>query len=142
MKKKFFVGVGVFFFAFAFLAPPVAASDIGKRFPSEKMTYVDKVTGFPVTVLTTNTANDQKIYQTHPQWTADGKYIIFRSNRATNGTQPFAVNESTGEIIQLSDNPNNNSSTLNLARKSMKLYFLRGGGRGNSSTNENAAVAD
>ncbi|HEX7470289.1 MAG TPA: hypothetical protein VF437_06095 [Verrucomicrobiae bacterium] len=141
MKTKFFVGVGVFFFAFAFLAPPVAASDIGKRFPSEKMTYVDKVTGFPVTVLTTNTANDQKIYQTHPQWTADGKYIIFRSNRATNGTQPFAVNESTGEIIQLSDNPNNNSSTLNLARKSMKLYFLRGGGRGNPSTNENAAVA-
>jgi oligogalacturonide lyase len=123
-----------------------SAADIGKRFPSEKMIYTDKVTAFPVTVLTTNSANDQKIYQTHPQWTADGKYIIFRSNRTTNGvTQAFAINEATGEIIQLTDGPGNNASTLNIARKSMKLFFLRGGGRGsaggNLATHENPETA-
>jgi oligogalacturonide lyase len=122
------------------------ASDIGRRFPSEKTAYMDKITGFPITVLTTNSANDQKIYQTHPQWTADGKYIIFRSNRTASGsTQAFAINEATGEMIQLTDGPGNNASTLNIARKSMKLFFLRGGGRGsaggNLATNENPETA-
>lgn len=109
------------------------ASAIGKRFPSEKTAYMDPVTRFPVTVLTTNSANDHRIYQTHPQWTADGQYIVFRSNRGANGTQAFAVHERTGEIIQLTDDPAINSGSLTLARKSMKMYFLRGGGRRNST---------
>jgi len=108
-------------------------SDIGKRWPSEKTSYNDPVTGFPITVLTTNSANDHRIYQTHPQWTADGQYIVFRSTRAENGTQAFAVQESTGEIIQLTDDPALNSGSLNLARKSMNVFFLRGGGRGSSA---------
>lgn len=106
-----------------------AAANIGKRHPSEKTVYMDPVTGFPVTVLTTNSANDQRIYQTHPQWTADGQYIVFRSNRSGRVTQAFAVNEVTGEIIQLTDDPAINSGSLNLARRSMKLYVFRGGGR-------------
>ena len=112
----------------------VSADGIGRRFPSEKTSYVDKVSGFAITVLTTNHFNDSKIYQTHPQWTADGKYIIFRSNRNTNSSQAFAVNEATGEIIQVTDGIGNNTSTLNIARKSMKLYFLRGGRGGSGVT--------
>ena len=72
--------------------------------------------------------NDAKIDQTHPQWTSDGKYIIFRSNRARGGsTQAFAINEVTGEIVQLTDGPGTGTGSLNVARKSNRLYFFRGG---------------
>ena len=111
-----------------FLPIPQSASDVGRRFPSEKRTIVDAQTGVTFTALTTSPANDAKIYQTHPQWTSDGKYIIFRSNRARGGsTQAFAVNEVTGEIIQLTDGPGTGTGSLNVARKSNQLYFFRGG---------------
>jgi oligogalacturonide lyase len=114
-------------------------SNVGRRFPSEMRTFADKITGVPVTALTTDpNANDAKIYQTHPQWTADGKYIVFRSNRgapagAQAAAQAFVVNETTGEIIQLTDGPETNTGSLNVARKSMKLYFFRGGGPGRTT---------
>lgn len=121
------------------LGASALASNVGRRFPSEMRVFSDKVTGVPVTALTTDPmANDAKIYQTHPQWTADNKYIIFRSNRgapapASGATaaaaQAFAVNETTGEIIQLTDGPDTGTGSLNIARKSMKLYFFRGNGR-------------
>jgi oligogalacturonide lyase len=102
-------------------------SDIGKRFPSEKYTFTDRVTGQTITALTVPPANDSKIYQTHPQWTSDGNYIVFRSNRAADKTsQAFAVNEVTGDIIQLTDGPGTGTGSLNIARKSMRLYFFRG----------------
>ena len=103
------------------------ASDVGKRFPSEKRTFVDKVTGLTITALTTSSANDQLPYQTHPHWTSDGKYVIFRSNRASEGSsQAFALSEETGEIIQLTEGATRTNS-LNVARKSNRLYFFRGG---------------
>ncbi|HEX2854739.1 MAG TPA: hypothetical protein VHO24_16020 [Opitutaceae bacterium] len=120
------------------LASPAFASNVGKRFPSELRVFSDKATGVNVTALTTGPANDAKIYQTHPQWTADNKYIVFRSNRgapppapgATGGAnaQAFLVNETTGEIIQVTDGAETGTGSLNVARKSMKLYFFRGGG--------------
>jgi len=111
-----------------FLPIPQSASDVGRRFPSEKRTIVDAQTGVTFTALTTSPANDAKIYQTHPQWTSDGKYIIFRSNRARGGsTQAFAINEVTGEIVQLTDGPGTGTGSLNVARKSNRLYFFRGG---------------
>lgn len=108
------------------LAAGLLASDVGKRFPSEKFTYTDRATGLPITVLTNAPSNDSKIYPTHPQWAADGRHIIFRSNRsANNGTQIFAVNEVTGAITQITDTPGTNAGTINIAEKSMKIYFLR-----------------
>src|SRR5450432_4281879 len=101
-----------------FSPTPQSPSDVGRRFPSEMRTIVDAQTGVTFTALTTSPANDAKIYQTHPQWTADGKYIIFRSNRARGGaTQAFAVNEVTGEIIQLTDGPGTGTGSLNVARR-------------------------
>lgn len=102
-------------------------SHVGQRLPSEKTTYVDKVTGVTVTVLTTDTANDAKPYQTHTTWTSDGQWIVFRSNRGGDGSQAFVVNETTGDIVQLTDDPRMDTGSLNLSRKAMKLYFMRGG---------------
>ena len=96
-------------------------AQIGTRFPSEKKIITDQVTGAELTFLTSSQANDSKIYQTHPQWTADGTWIIFRSSRLPGET--LSVNEKTGVIIQISEG--GYMGMLTLARKSMKLYFMR-----------------
>jgi oligogalacturonide lyase len=105
-------------------------SDVGKRYPSEKVTYEDPVTQVTITRLTTSPANDAKIYQTHQQWAADGKHIIFRSNRAGGrAMQAFAVNEETGDIVQLTEGAAD-AGNLNVARKSNRLYYFRTMGEG------------
>lgn len=96
-------------------------SQIGHRWPSEKKTVKDPVTGVKLTFLTHNPAGDSKIYQTHNQWTSDGKWIIFRSDRVPG--EAFAVNEKKGVIIQVTEG--GYMGMLNVARKSMKLYFMR-----------------
>ena len=114
-----------FLLTFALTASAVLASNVGRVFPSEKRTYTDAVTGLTVNVLTTDAASDAKPYQTHTTWTADGEWIIFRSNRGDNGSQAFLVHERDGTIVQLTDGPGTNTGSLNLSRKSMKLYFSR-----------------
>ncbi len=49
-------------------------AQIGKRFPSEKKVIKDPFTGTMLTFLTSSPNGDSKIYQTHNQWTSDGKY--------------------------------------------------------------------
>lgn len=134
MKPRYFVSAGAALLALAILSPLAIAepaapapSAVGQRFPSEKKTYVDPVTGLTVQVLTTDAAGMAKPYQTHTTWTADGQWIIGRSNRGGAGSQAFLINENTGDIIQLTDGPTTGTGSLNLARKSMKLYFVRGG---------------
>jgi oligogalacturonide lyase len=120
MKKNI---VAAFFFCLAINLgmPPVAQAQIGKRFPSEKKIITDPVTGIKLTFLTSTPAGDGKIYQTHNQWTSDGKWVIFRSDRVKG--EVFAVNESSGDIVQVSEG--GYTGMLNVARKSMKLYFMR-----------------
>ena len=103
-------------------------SELGRRSPSELHTLVDRVTGRPLTVLTTATSNDHKIYQTHPQWASDGVHIIFRSidRNPAKTPQAYAVNEVTGAITQLTDGPDVDTYSLNVSRHSMRLYYLRG----------------
>ena len=98
-----------------------AAAQIGRRFPSEKKVVTDPVTGIQLTFLTSAPAGDSKIYQTHRQWTADGKWLIFRSSRVPGET--LAVNEETGDIVQVTDG--GYMGTLCIAKKSMKLYYMR-----------------
>jgi len=100
---------------------PAMRSQIGTCFPSEKKVVRDPVTGTELTFLTSNPKGDSKIYQTHRQWTADGKWIIFRSGRVRG--EAMAVNEETGKIIQVSEG--GYTGMLNVAQKSMKLYFMR-----------------
>lgn len=121
--------------AAAFSVPAVA--QLGKRFPSERKVVHDPVTGVPLIFLTSTPAGDSKIYPTHPQWTADGKWLIFRSNRVPG--EAMAVNEETGDLVQATEG--GYLGMLVNARKSMKLYVMRdparppgsgagGGGRG------------
>ncbi|MEZ0487909.1 hypothetical protein [Fibrella aquatica] len=103
------------------LSGTLAQAQIGTRFPSERKVLKDPVTGTPLTFLTSKPTGDSKIYQTHRQWTADGKWLIFRSNRVKN--EAIAVNEKTGEQVQVSEG--GYTGMLNIAAKSMKLYFMR-----------------
>jgi oligogalacturonide lyase len=102
------------------IAGPINAQ-IGKRFPSEKKIVKDPVTGVMLTFLTSTPAGDSKIYQTHNQWTSDGRWLIFRSNRVKG--EAMAVNEETGEMVQVTEG--GYTGMLNIARHSMKLYFMR-----------------
>lgn len=101
-----------------------AQAQIGKRFASERKVVKDPVTGTMLTFLTSTPAGDTKIYQTHPQWTSDGQWLVFRSNRAKG--EAIAVNEKTGDMVQITEG--SYTGMLNLARKSMKLYLLRRSG--------------
>lgn len=100
---------------------PSANAQIGKRFPSEKKVVKDPVTGTKLTFLTSTPMGDSKIYQTHNQWTSDGQWLIFRSNRVKG--EAMAVNEKTGDIVQVTEG--GYVGMLNVARNSMKLYFFR-----------------
>lgn len=111
----------VVFISLIYLSPVLLNAQIGKRFPSEKKTVKDPVTGTVLTFLTSTPAGDSKIYQTHTQWTADGEWLIFRSNRARN--EALAVNEKTGDIVQVTEG--GYTGMLCVARKSMKLYFMQ-----------------
>lgn len=98
-----------------------AEAQIGTRFPSEKKIVTDPITGTQLSFLTSRPAGDSKIYQTHNQWTADGKWVVFRSNRVKG--EAMAVNETTGDIVQVSEG--GFMGMLNVARKSMRLFFMR-----------------
>lgn len=96
-------------------------SQIGTRFPSEKKIVTDPVTGVKLIFLTSKSYGDSKIYPTHNQWTSDGQWIIFRSRRVRG--EVMAVNEKTGEIIQVTEGRYLGSPLV--ARKSMRLYCMR-----------------
>jgi oligogalacturonide lyase len=111
------------FAAGASLLPLSLCAQIGTRFPSEKKVVPDPVTGTMLTFLTSREApdfGDHKIYQTHPDWTSDGKWLVFRSNRVPG--QAMAVNEESGVIVQVTDK--GYEGMLCLARHSMKLYHF------------------
>lgn len=98
-----------------------ANAQIGTRFPSERKVIADPITGTPLTFLTSTPAGDSKIYQTHPQWTADGQWLIFRSSRVPR--EAMAVHETTGDLVQVTEG--GYMGNLNIAQKSMHLYFVR-----------------
>jgi oligogalacturonide lyase len=105
-----------------------AFAQMGRTWPSEKKIVPDPVTGVPLTFLTsTDVYHQSKIYQTHRQWTADGKWIVFRGVRET-GSQAFAVNEETGQIVQVTET--GFMGMLCAGNKTMKLYVMAGGGGG------------
>jgi len=108
------------FFLLVFFSNTVIAQ-IGKQFPSEKKMVKDPITGTMLTFLTSAPNGVAKIYQTHTQWTADGNWLVFRSSRAKN--EALAVNETSGEIMQITEG--GYTGMLCVARKSMKLYFMR-----------------
>lgn len=103
------------------LAATGAFAQIGQRFPSERKVVPDPQTGVPLVFLTSTPRGDSKIYPTHPQWTADGRWLVFRSDRA--GREAVAVNEAAGEMVQVSEG--GYIGMLNLDQKANRLVFLR-----------------
>lgn len=104
-----------------FTASITVAAGVGSRGPAERSKFVDADTGIAVTRLTNSPAQDDKIYQTHPNWTADGAYLIFHSDRTGTG-EIFALEEATGEIVQITDK---DSGAIAVARHSNALYLVR-----------------
>jgi len=120
MKKKNYLLI-VAALLISCMAGPEAFSQMGKRFPSEKKIVIDPVTGTPLTFLTSTPKGDSKMYQTDPQWSSDGQWLIFRGNRVPG--EALAVNEKTGVIVQVTEG--GYSSNLNICRKSMRLFIMR-----------------
>lgn len=110
-----------FLIVIATIISNLSFAQIGRRFPSEKKVVKDPITGTMLTFLTSTPSGDAKIYQTHNQWTSDGEWVIFRSGRVKG--EAMAVNEKSGDIVQVSEG--GYTGMLNVARKSMKLYFMR-----------------
>ena len=112
--------------ALVLLTMSTASAQMGRRWPSEKKVVPDPVTGLPLTFLTSTDSGykQSKIYQTHRQWTVDGKWLIFRGTRET-GSQAFAVNEESGEIIQVTES--GFAGMLCVGNRTMKLYVLTPG---------------
>jgi oligogalacturonide lyase len=106
----------------------MAKEDVfGKRFPSEHMRYIDEVTGVEVIALTTSRRSSSKMYQTHPQWTPDGKYIVFTSrftDSPNRKAQAYAVSMENYEIVQISSG--NGGSTYHLGWKKNSGYMFKG----------------
>lgn len=97
-------------------------AQMGRRFPSERKIVNDPKTGVELVFLTSKSGTgDSKIYQTHNQWTADGRWVIFRSDRVKG--EAMAVNEETGDIVQVTEG--GFTGMLCVARKSMNLYHMR-----------------
>src|SRR6185295_1935390 len=110
-----------FFLIVSIIISISAKAQIGRRFPSELKTIKDPVTGTMLTFLTSTPNGDAKIYQTHNQWSSDGEWLIFRSRRVAG--EAMAVHEKSGEMVQVTEG--GYTGMLNIARKSMKLYFMR-----------------
>lgn len=116
MIKKLFLSLS------AFMAPVIASAGLGDRFPSERKVITDPQTGVELVFLTSKSGTgDSKIYQTHNQWTADGKWVIFRSDRVKG--EAMAVNEETGDMVQVTEG--GFTGMLCVARNSMNLYHFR-----------------
>ncbi len=97
-------------------------AQMGCRFPSERKVINDPKTGVELVFLTSKSGmGDSKIYQTHNQWTADGRWVVFRSDRVKG--EAMAVNEETGDIVQVTEG--GYTGMLCVARKSMNLYHMR-----------------
>ena len=109
-------------FCLVMLSTITVCAQIGRRFPSERKVIKDPKTGVELVFLTSKSGTgDSKIYQTHNQWTADGRWVVFRSDRVPG--EAMAVNEETGDIVQVTEG--GYTGMLCVARKSMNLYHMR-----------------
>ena len=100
-----------------------------KTYKSEKYTYIDKDTGAEVTRLTSWRTNSNHLYFTNNCFYADGKKIVFASER-DNAPNLYSLDLESGEIEQLTDllspeYPNGNSLQLTFvdAKYARAVFF-------------------
>lgn len=104
---------------------PAEASAVGRRLPSERSVTTDPETGAELVFLTNDPAADIKIYQTHPSWTPDGRWIVFSSDRS-GSAQIYAVDERDGTIVQLTDEPEIDRGQIVLSRHERGVFTVAG----------------
>ena len=65
-------------------------AQIGRRFPSERKVINDPKTGVELVFLTSKSGTgDSKIYQTHNQWTSDGRWVISTLAKGRNPAEKY-----------------------------------------------------
>lgn len=75
---------------------------IGDTFPAEDRTFTDPETGRTVRQWTSARANSYPLYYFIPSHTADGRHLVFHSERS-GWVQLYCLDLTTGEIVQLTD---------------------------------------
>jgi hypothetical protein len=75
---------------------------IGDVFASELMCYKDAATGRLITQFTSAKANNYPLYYFIPSHTADGRYLVFHSERS-GFVQLYRLDVQSGEMVQLTD---------------------------------------
>lgn len=104
-----------------------AQAELGKRYPRELKVIKDPVTGRSLRLLTNGAVSDSKLYPTDQQWAFDGQHIITRSGTraAGEGSQIFAINVATGDIIQITGGEGVSGSSIMVSRLANKVYYMR-----------------
>ena len=83
---------------------PLLASSVGKDWGIEKQSWIDLVTGVRVWEMTANKGDANTLYFHFPNFTRDGRYLLFTSNR-TGANQIYRMSIPEGRIVQLTDSP-------------------------------------
>ena len=79
-----------------------APGEIGRRYPAEHREIKDPETGRILKQWTSAPAYSYPLYYFSPSITADGKYMVFHSER-TGWVQMYRLCFETGEIVQLTE---------------------------------------
>ena len=74
----------------------------GRRWPSERKTYVDRLTGLEVMQLTDYKAHSHHLYFTESGWYDHDRRLLFISDR-DNSTNLYSMDAGSGEIMQLTE---------------------------------------
>ena len=125
----------------ALLTATTMLAQMGTRFPSERKVINDPKTGVELVFLTSKSGTgDSKIYQTHNQWTADGRWVIFRSDRVKG--EAMAVNEETGDIVQVTEGGftgmlSDDGRSMNICIVKMPQHLLDRYNKNTSQVNDN-----
>lgn len=92
----------------------------------ERKQVRDPVTGAPLWQMTDAPCINHNLYFTHPDWSADGAWMLFVSDRCGQ-FDLYALSEETGEILRLTDVSELNGFSAVPARSENLVYFTAGG---------------
>ena len=102
------------------------ASGVGKDWGIEKQSWTDPVTGVRVWQMTANKGVANTLYFHFPNFTRDGRYLLFTSNR-TGSNQIYRMSIPEGRIVQVTDSPQVSSIGLTPDRTDpRRIYYQRG----------------
>lgn len=73
-----------------------------RRLPSERTVVTDRITGRPLTRLTSGRGRAYPVYFTTNGWTRDGRHLLIVADRDF-GEQLYAVELASGDLLQLTD---------------------------------------